>query len=245
MTEIYCHRGYSGLYPENTMLAFQKAVETGADGIELDVHLTRDGEVVVFHDERLERITEGAGFLKDFTLDELKKLDASGPYRGKVPIQRIPTLREYFRLVAPTGMKTNIEFKTSLFEYPGLEERVWQIVLAFGQERKVLFSSFHGQTLLRLKRIAPQVPCGLLHQNKLLNAGIVVKDLGLECYHPFFLQLKPSVIRELKAHGRRINTYTPNGWASLRYLLKQDVSAVITNFPERAMKLRQRIQRDQ
>lgn len=242
MTEIYCHRGYSGRYPENTMLAFEKAVETCADGIELDVHLTRDGEVVVFHDERLDRITDGVGFLKDFTLKELKKLDASGIYRGKVRPQRIPTLREYFDLVAPTGMKTNIEFKTSLFEYPGLEEKVWRIVLEYGQEDRVLFSSFHGQTLLRLKKLAPQVPCGYLHQNKLLKAEVILKDLGLECYHPFFLQLKPSVIRELKAYGRRINAYNPNGSLALRYLLRQDISAVITNFPERAMRLRQKIQ---
>ena len=242
MTEVYCHRGYSGLYPENTMLAFQKAIQTGADGIELDVHLTRDGEVVVFHDERLDRVTDGIGFLKDSTLKELKKLDASGTYRGKVALQRIPTLREYFELVAPTGMKTNIEFKTGLFEYPGLEEKVWELVLEYGQENRVLFSSFHGQTLLRLKRIAPEVPCGLLHQNKLLKAGTVVRDLGLECYHPMFLQLTPEVIRDLKDHNRRINTYTPNGRLVLRYLMKREVDAVITNFPERAMKLRQKIQ---
>ena len=107
MTEVYCHRGYSGHYPENTMLAFEKCLHLGADGIELDVHLTRDGEVVVFHDERLGRITGKEAFLKDLTLDELRQLDASGTYRGKVPVQRIPTLREYFELIAPTKLKTN------------------------------------------------------------------------------------------------------------------------------------------
>ncbi len=242
MTEIYCHRGYSGKYPENTMLAFTEATKTGTEGIELDVHLTKDGEVVVFHDERLDRITDGVGFLKDFTLKELKKLDASGAYRGKVPVQRIPTLREYFDLVAPTGMKTNIEFKTGMFEYPGLEEKVLEILGEYSVEDRVIFSSFHAHTLLRLRALAPEIPCGFLRQNKLLKAGTVVKELGMTAYHPAFYQLTPRVIREVRDKGLAINTYTPNGIVPLSYLLSQKVSAVITNYPERAKKLRKLLQ---
>lgn len=242
MTEIICHRGYSGYYPENTMLAFKKATEIGADGIETDVQLTKDGEVVLFHDEWLERVTGRPGFLKDFTLEQLQKLDASGAYRGKVPTQRIPTLREYFELIAPTTMKTNIEFKTGLFEYPGMEEKVWEMVQEFGLQKRVIFSSFHGQTLLRLKKIAPEVPCGLLTQNKVLQAGALVQELGLEAYHPLFVRLRPEVIRDLKAHDLLINPYTPNSRASLSYLLRHDVSSVITNYPQRALELRTRIQ---
>lgn len=242
MTEIYCHRGYSGKYPENTMLAFTEATKTDTEGIELDVHLTKDGEVVVFHDERLDRITDGVGFLKDFTLKELKKLDASGAYRGRVPVQRIPTLREYFDLVAPTGMKTNIEFKTGMFEYPGLEEKVLDILGQYAVEDRVIFSSFHAHTLLRLQALAPEIPCGFLRQNKLLKAGTVVKELGMRAYHPAFYQLTPKVIREVRDQGLAINTYTPNGILPLAYLLSQKVSAVITNYPERAKKLRKLLQ---
>lgn len=242
MTEIFCHRGYSGKYPENTMLAFSEATKTGTEGIELDVHLTRDGEVVVFHDERLDRITDGTGFLKNFTLAELKKLDASGAYRGKVPVQRIPTLREYFDLVTPTGMKTNIEFKTGMFEYPGLEEKVLEILGQYNVENRVIFSSFHAQTLLRLQALSPHIPCGFLRQNKLLKAGTVVKELGMEAYHPCFYQLTPKVIGDLKAHGLNINAYTPNGCLTLAYLMGQDITTVITNFPERALRLRKFLQ---
>ena len=95
-TNCIAHRGFSGEYPENTMLAFQKAVEAGCDGIELDVHLTKDGEIVVIHDETVDRTTDGRGAVKDYTLSELRRLDASGRFTGLFGVQHIPTLREYF-----------------------------------------------------------------------------------------------------------------------------------------------------
>ena len=101
--DIIAHRGLSGIYPENTMLAFRKAIEAGCDGIELDVHLSKDGELVVIHDEKVDRTTDGRGAVKDFTLQELRALDASGKYTGRFGIQPIPTLREYFSYVNRRG----------------------------------------------------------------------------------------------------------------------------------------------
>ena len=86
MTKIYAHRGFSEKYPENTMLAFEKAVEIGVDGIELDVHLTKDNELVIIHDEDVKRTTNGEGLVKDMTLEELKKLDASATFVGQYGI---------------------------------------------------------------------------------------------------------------------------------------------------------------
>ena len=96
--KTYCiaHRGFSGEYPENTMLAFHRAVEAGCDGIELDVHLTKDGEIVIIHDETVDRHYRRRGAVKDFTLQELGALDASGKYTGRFGIQPIPTLRNIF-----------------------------------------------------------------------------------------------------------------------------------------------------
>lgn len=180
MTEVICHRGYSSRYPENTILAFQKAVESGADGVELDVHLTRDGEVVVIHDERVDRTTDGVGYVKDHSLAELRRLNAA--YGWRTAPQRIPTLEEYLELIAPTGMKSNIELKTGLFDYEGMEEKVWNQICRFGLENRVILSSFHAQTLLRVKALAPEAPCGLLNQDKLLSPGQATRDLGLEAY---------------------------------------------------------------
>ena len=186
------------------MLAFQKAVETQADGMELDVHLTRDGEGVVMHDELVDRTTDGTGFVKDYTWAELRRLDASGPFRGKVRPQRVPALKEYLEFIAPTNFKTNIELKTETFDYNGIEEKVWNLVQAFGLEDRVLFSSFHAQSLLRLKEIAPAAPCGLLNKDKLPHAGRVIRDLGFEAYHPLYLRLRPSVIRDLYGQWPRL-----------------------------------------
>lgn len=244
MTKVICHRGYSGFYPENTALAFRKALTIGADGMEMDVHLTKDGEVVVIHDELVDRTTDGTGFVKDMTFRELRRLNAAARWGSQCTPQKILTLQEYFELVGPYRFFTNVEFKTGTFDYAGIEEKVWDIVCAYGQEENVLFSSFHAQTLLRLQEICPQIPMGLLNQEKLANPGHVVKDLlHLQAYHPHFVRLTPEVIRDLKAHDLRINTYTPNDRATLTYLLRQGITGVITNYPEKAMALRQRIQK--
>ena len=97
------------------MLAFSRAVEAGCDGIELDVHLSADGELVIIHDELVDRTTDGTGLVKDMTLQELRELDASAGFRGKYGINRIPTLKEYFDLAKESGILTNIELKTSVF----------------------------------------------------------------------------------------------------------------------------------
>ena len=111
------HRGFCAKYPENTMLAFEKAVEIGVDGIEMDVHLTKDNELVIIHDENIRRTCNGEGLVRDMTLQELKKFDASATYVGVYGINPIPTLREYFELVKDTDIITNIELKTGIFEY--------------------------------------------------------------------------------------------------------------------------------
>ena len=118
MSKIFAHRGFSGKYPENTMLAFEKAVELGVDGIELDVHLTKDNELVIIHDEDIKRTCDGEGLVKDMTLEELKKFDASATFRGVYGFCGIPTLREYFELVKDTDIITNIELKTGVYDYP-------------------------------------------------------------------------------------------------------------------------------
>ena len=107
----FAHRGFKGKYPENTMLAFNKAIEAGADGIEFDVHLSKDGEIVIIHDETLERTTDGSGLVGEKTLAQLKKLNASKDYTD-YQVQRILTLREYFDFAKDYDIITNIELKT-------------------------------------------------------------------------------------------------------------------------------------
>lgn len=122
MCKIFAHRGYSGKYPENTMIAFKKALECGVDGIELDIQLTKDGEVVIIHDETIDRTTTGKGFVIDYTYEELEKFDASFKFKD-LGFNKIPTLREYFQLVKDYDIVTNVELKTGINEYLGIEKR--------------------------------------------------------------------------------------------------------------------------
>ena len=150
MTKNFAHRGFSGKYPENTMLAFQKAIEVEADGIELDVQLTKDGELVIIHDETIDRTTDGKGYVIDYTYEELSKFDASYIYRGKVEFNKIPTLKEYFELVKDLDFITNIELKTGINEYLGIEEKVYKLIKEYQLEEKVIISSFNHFSILRI-----------------------------------------------------------------------------------------------
>lgn len=175
MSLNFAHRGWSGLYPENTLLAFQKAIELGVDGFEMDVQLSRDGEVVVFHDETLDRVTGYHGYLRDLTVSELKRLDASSGFRGLYGKNEIPTLREFLELVAPTELIVNMELKNNRQYYPRLEEKVIALVRAFGMEKRVIFSSFNNVSILRCRRLAPEIDAGFLWK------GPVIGQAGQYC----------------------------------------------------------------
>lgn len=228
----FAHRGYSGKYPENTMLAFRKAVEAGADGIELDVQLSRDGVPVIIHDELVDRTTDGKGRVKDMTLAELQALDASYLYAGQYGKNPIPTFREYCEFVKDLPITTNIEMKTGVFEYPGIEETVWAMLQEFHLEDKVIISSFNHFTILRMRELAPKLKYGFLSETWIIDAGKYCHDQGVPCYHPLFRNLTEEVVRELKQYGLEINTYTVNTEEDVRDLANKGVDILIGNFPE-------------
>ena len=123
MMKVFGHRGYSGMYPENTMLSFQKAAETGCYGIELDVQLTKDGRLVVIHDETIDRTTDGTGAVVDYTFEELRRFDASAIKGGKHGFQPIPSFEEYCEWVKDQDLVTNIEIKSGVYYYEDIEEK--------------------------------------------------------------------------------------------------------------------------
>lgn len=151
---IWAHRGSSMMNPENTLLAFRKAAELeGITGIEFYVQLTKDGEIVVIHDEKVDRTTDGTGNVRDYTLNELKQLSISGD--GEV--HRIPTLRETFELLTPycknKGLRLNIELKNSIIRYEGMEQKVIDMVSEFNLEDYVVYSSFNHDSIGLVKQI--------------------------------------------------------------------------------------------
>jgi len=257
MTKNIAHRGFSGRFPENTMLAFRKAMEEGADGIELDVHLTRDGVPVIIHDERLERTTNGRGFVKDWTFAELRALDAgsgSGPDNGKrVSAEadragkgqsagdsglRIPALEEYLYLVRGTGIVTNIELKTDDIPYSGIEHKVIALLKVFDIVDRVIIFSFNYETVLRMKSALPEVRCGFLMEKWQPEMISDLSAAGIGYLHPWYGCITPERMAEAKDCGIGVNTWTVNEEEDIREMFRMGVDAVITNYPDRVNRVK-------
>ncbi len=233
----YAHRGFSGSYPENTILAFEKALEAGCEGIELDVQRTKDGELVIIHDEAIDRTSDRSGLVKDMTYEELTKADFSYRYRGQCGFQKIPTLREYFALVQTWDIITNIELKTGVYEYLGIEQQVYDLIREYHLEEKVIISSFNHHSILRMKAIAPQLRCGFLSETWILDVGSYVASHCVEAYHPQFHMLTAEETADLKAHGVEINTWTVNEETDIRNMIDIGVDGIISNHPDRVAAL--------
>lgn len=236
--KIFAHRGFSGKYPENTMLAFQKAYEVGCDGIELDVQMTKDGVLVIMHDETIDRTTNGTGNLRDYTYEELCQFDCYGMFKGEYAFQKIPTLREYLEWVKPTGLLTNIELKNSVYYYERLEEKVFEMVKELKMEDKILFSSFNLVSVLKCKKMMPKVPAGFLTETKVDNMGVFAKEYGVEYYHPGLDFLTEDVVENCHAHGREVNVWTVNRKKEMKQMAKWKVDGIFTNYPNKAKKLK-------
>lgn len=231
--KVIAHRGYSGKYPENTMLAFRKAEEAGADEIELDVQLTKDGTVVVIHDEKIDRTTDGTGLVKDHTYEELKAFNAAVLFPTVTDFQHIPTFEEYCAWVATTKLTTNIEIKTGRFYYEDIEKKTVEIIRRYGLEKRVMFSSFNHLSLLKAKEQLPEAECGaLLSDAGMGNAGYYCHSCGFECYHPGFAGLTPEIVDSCKKYGIKMNVWTVNSMDQLEKLEEWGCDGVITNYPQ-------------
>lgn len=239
MTMIFAHRGFSGYYPENTMLAFQKTAEESlADGIELDIQMTKDGELVIMHDETLDRTTNGNGYLKDYTLEELKTLSVGVNVKGFFPRQTIPTLREYFTWLKTTKLITNIELKTSVFEYKGIEEKLIAMVHEFGLEEQIWYSSFNHYTIAKVKELMPEAKCGLLMDTWLMNVGSYAASQNAATVNACsWFCCKEGVAEDLHAHGIKLQAWTPNDADLMKKLVDCGTDVLITNFPDIASKV--------
>ena len=236
-TLIYAHRGASGDAPENTLEAFELAVRAGADGVELDVHLCRTGELVVAHDETVDRVSDGTGFIRDLSLSELKHLRFNRTH-PEYANARLPLLSEVFQLLRPTGLNINIELKNSLIDYPDLERRVLESAeREFGLDR-ILFSSFNHLSMLRMKQLNPSVRCGLLYEAVLVRPWEYARSLGLDAIHPHYSEVLLSGGECAAAHesGISVNTWTVNAPEAIEAVLREGADILITNYPVQALK---------
>lgn len=245
MQKIFAHRGASAYAPENTLEAFELAAKMGADGVELDVHMTRDGELVVAHDEEIGRVANGLGLICNMTVAELKKhrFNRTHPeFRDAT----IPTLREVYELLKPTGLEINTELKTSRIRYEHMEEKCVRLADELGMTERVLYSSFNHASLRLLKRIDPKVrvgllrtPIGKINDRRVIDPWDLAHLLGIDAIHPHFSELLLYNESE-KAHGlgMRVNVWTVNEEADMRKCLEAGADMLIGDYPDRMAKVR-------
>ncbi|MEK5379940.1 glycerophosphodiester phosphodiesterase [Niallia sp. FSL W8-0635] len=243
-TKVYGHRGAKGKYPENTLLSFKQAILQGVDGIELDVHMTKDGEVVVIHDEFLNRTTDGTGFVRAYTLEEIKEFSAGSKfsslpdYEESWLLEKVPTLKEVLQLLAPYPIELNIELKTYTFEYEGMEEKTLALVNEYGNGRKVVYSSFHLPTLLRIKAIDPSASIAWLLSQAISNPLDYIKSLELEALH-LHKDMVIDHLNDWKELKNLVRVWTVNQIEEMVQLIEANVEAIITDYPEQAIAIRQ------
>lgn len=235
-TLVWAHRGASAYAPENTLEAFQLAIDMDADGIELDVHQTKDGIVVVCHDEAIDRTSDGAGLISEMTLDELKKYNFFGRFQSEYPNVKIPTLKEVYELIKPSRLTVNVEIKASGFDFV---KKVCEVTAECGMKNRVIYSSFTHQNLTDALTCEAEAATAPLYSNGLENAPVYAKNLGASALHPHFQEVydAESYVENAHALGIRVHPWTIDDEENLKKLTGMGVDALITNKPDVANKI--------
>lgn len=206
--------------------------------IELDVHLTKDGEVVVIHDETLERTTNGRGYVRDYTLSELKKLDAGSWYKSEFAGERIPTLEEVLQSLKGK-VQFNIEIKNGPIYYRGIEEKILTLLSKHDLKDQVVISSFDHRCLKKIREMNPElttgslVKLGVLYVARLLRPEKIAQSVGATGLHLNKSYVTPGLVRRARQHGLRVLVWTVNEPAQMSYFIKMGVDGIVTNFPDR------------
>ena len=242
MTKIFAHRGSKGTHPENTLASFKEAVRVGSDGIELDVHLTKDGQLVVIHDETVDRTTNGTGEIRTLTLAEIKEFDAGSWFHNKYAGEKIPTLEEVLLLLTELGFngQLNIELKTDVIQYKGLVEKCLALQSAKDWPFAIVYSSFNPYTLVELKEANPSQEIGLLFESKeWADKGDAM--LEKESYHPDLKLLDWAI--EWNRNQLPLRVWTVNEDTDINRCFELQIEAIFTDYPEKALQLKENYER--
>lgn len=223
------HRGYSDKYPENTMEAFEEAIIIGFAGIETDVQLTKDNVLVLIHDETIDRTSNGKGYVKDYTYEELLQFNFNNGMPGFE--EKIPTLKQLLVLLQDSNIKLNIEIKTDKIAYDNIEWMTYILIKEFDYLENTVFSSFNHKSLLKLRSFDNYIYLGYLYEHK--KTYQQDKDLVFEhCFnaaHPKHTFLNEDELATYLKAGIDVNTWTVNDYKEAKWLINKGVSIIISN----------------
>jgi glycerophosphoryl diester phosphodiesterase len=226
---IVAHRGDKAYAPENTISAFKQAAEKGADAVEFDVKLTADGQVIVLHDQTVDRTTNGTGNASKLPLAVLRDLDASVQFPGQFPGEKIPTLDEVFEIVGKR-IYMNVELTNYFTLNDALVPKVVELVKKHGLQSRVLFSSFFARNLQKARLLLPEVPRGLLTFPGLI--GFWGRTFGWHgdyaALHPYMTDVNTDLVNRIHAAGKRVNAWTVTTEADIKRMIGLGVDGIIT-----------------
>ncbi len=234
--KIYGHRGSRTRLPENTMPSFQLALEEGADGLEIDVRLTKDGTVVVCHDPDLKRVGDADFTILEHTWEELSKMSVHCPevfgdrFKGQY---FVPQLEELLAYLAETDALLNIEIKPQpKRKYGEIEEKTLALVEKYGMKDRVFYSSFDHYILAKLKELDPSVKTAILYNSPLYHAGAYAKEIGCFAIHPSMNgALQYSDLEKALELGMDCNVWTINQAENAKKLVELGATGIITDVP--------------
>lgn len=229
---IVGHRGAQGLAPENTLAAFRAAAALNLDGVEFDVQRTRDGHLVVFHDDSVDRTTDGAGLIYEMTLNEVQALDAGSKFDPRFAGERVPTLREVFGFLKSTEMLLFVELKDP-WRFEGIEAQVIELIREYDLSDRVQVRSFYHPSLHTHYRLAPDIPLSELWENHLPGDN----EITFNTIDAYYLLVTPGEIARLHARGVTVTAWTVNNLDDARHLIAAGIDALCTNYPDRLLAL--------
>lgn len=233
---IVAHRGCSGTFPENTMISFKRAIEIGADMIELDVQTSKDGKVIVFHDKELRRTTNGIGKINNLTYKELQNLDAGSWFAKEFKGEQIPLLRDVLRLIKGK-IKLNIEIKSygNYVKHNFIVENTIELVREYKMEEDVLFTSFDHKLIREYFEFHPDLHVGVLYDRKRhfnKTPSILKKNMNIEAFVLDIRDAKIKLIESARNCGLIVGVYSIDTEISLEKALKLKTDVIVSNFPE-------------
>ncbi len=235
MVNVIAHRGASSRAPQNTLAAFEKAIELGADMVELDVHLSKDGRIVVMHDSTVDSTTDGSGKISEMTLEEIKNLDAGSHFDEEFSGERVPTLEEVLELTEDE-IGLNIELKTRSEENEGLEEKVLNLLDKYDTTETVMISTFSFDSAKKVNDINANIPVGLLYLTLPLTAWhakrIHKKRPWADAAHPWHWTIGERHVRKIHELGVDVNVWTVDSERNIKKMIDHGVDGIITNKPE-------------
>ena len=229
---LYAHRGFSGNYPENSPLAFRMAAEkTQVDGIESDVHISKDGKLVIFHDATVERTSNGHGFIKDHTYEEMLQLDIGSWMSPEFAGQHIWTLEQLLDFCKETRLLLNLELKNYEVFYEGLEEAVIREITKRKMEKQVCVSSFNHISMQNFKKMNPEIETGLLYDKPYLDMEAYVARSNADNMHPRYMlmQYQPELMPLYHGRGMKVNVWTVDEPEDIRDMILRGADGIISN----------------